>query len=220
VPNQEIGSHTFSHYYCLENGQDREAFRDDLAAALEVARARGVTLRSLVFPRNQVNPAYLDLCREAGIVAYRGTESSWLHLPRPFQRETRARRLARLLDCYANVSGDHLYPIPAETSERPVNIPSSRLLRRYIPALKWLEGLRLRRILSSMTNAASSGRVFHLWMHPEELAEYPQPNLDFLQGVLSHFARLRRRYGMESLNMAEYAERLHPARLTLARMAS
>jgi peptidoglycan/xylan/chitin deacetylase (PgdA/CDA1 family) len=220
VPNQEIGSHTFSHYYCLENGQDREAFRDDLAAALQVARAHGVTLRSLVFPRNQVNPAYLDLCREAGIVAYRGTESSWLHLPRPFQRETRARRLARLLDCYANVSGDHGYPIPAETSERPVNIPSSRLLRRYIPALKWLEGLRQRRILSSMTNAASSGRVFHLWMHPEELAEYPQPNLDFLEGVLSHFARLRRRYGMESLNMAEYAERLHPARLTLARMAS
>jgi hypothetical protein len=101
-----------------------------------------------------------------------------------------------------------------------VNIPSSRLLRRYIPALKWLEGLRLRRILASMTNAASSGRVFHLWMHPEELAEYPEPNLDFLEGVLSHFARLRRRYGMESLNMAEYAERLHPARLTLARLAS
>jgi peptidoglycan/xylan/chitin deacetylase (PgdA/CDA1 family) len=220
VPNQEIGSHTFSHYYCLEDGQDREAFRDDLAAALEVARARGVTLRSLVFPRNQVNPAYLDLCREAGIVAYRGTESSWLHLPRPFKRETRVRRLARLLDCYANISGDHGYPIPAVTSEQPVNIPSSRLLRRYIPALKWLERMRLRRILSSMTNAACGGRMFHLWMHPEELAEYPEPNLVFLEDVLKHFARLRRRYGMESLNMAEYAERLNPARLAIARLAS
>jgi hypothetical protein len=56
-------------------------------------------------------------------------------------------------------------------------------------------------------------------MHPEELAEYPEPNLDFLEGVLSHFARLGRRYGMESLSMAEYAERLPPARLTLERLA-
>jgi hypothetical protein len=70
-----------------------------------------------------------------------------------------------------------------------------------------------------MTNAASGGRVFHLWMHPEELAEYPEPNLDFLEGVMSHFVRLRRRYGMESLNMAEYAERLRPARFTFERLA-
>jgi hypothetical protein len=57
-------------------------------------------------------------------------------------------------------------------------------------------------------------------MHPEELAQYPEPNLDFLEGVLSHFACLRRQHGMESLNMAEYAERLHPARISLERLAS
>ena len=27
---QEIGSHTFSHYYCLEKGQTKEDFREDL----------------------------------------------------------------------------------------------------------------------------------------------------------------------------------------------
>jgi peptidoglycan/xylan/chitin deacetylase (PgdA/CDA1 family) len=219
TPNQEIGSHTFSHYYCLEDGQDREAFRGDLEASLGVARARGVTLRSLVFPRNQVNPEYLDLCREMGIIAYRGTESSWLYRPRPFKCRARIRRLVRLLDCYANVSGDHGYPIPA-TSEQPVNIPSSRLLRRYVPALKWLEPLRLRRIRRSMTNAARNGRLFHLWMHPEELAAYPQSNLDFLDKLLRHFAELRTRYGMESLSMAEYAQRLQPARFSAARLAS
>jgi len=218
APNQEIGSHTFSHYYCLEDGQDRDAFRGDLEASVRLARTRGVTLRSLVFPRNQVNAAYLDLCREKGIVAYRGTESSWLHRPRPFKRETCARRLARLLDCYTNISGDHGYPIP-RTSEQPVNIPSSRLLRNHIPALKWLEPLRLRRISRSMTNAARDGRLFHLWMHPEELAAHQEPNLDFLEKLLAHFAGLRMRYGMESLNMAEYAGRLQPARLSIERVA-
>ena len=30
---QEVGSHTFSHYYCLEPGQDEATFRADLSAA-------------------------------------------------------------------------------------------------------------------------------------------------------------------------------------------
>src|SRR5262249_17030386 len=31
-PHQEIGTHTFSHYYCLEPGQDVAAFAADLQA--------------------------------------------------------------------------------------------------------------------------------------------------------------------------------------------
>ncbi|MEX0314950.1 MAG: polysaccharide deacetylase, partial [Allomuricauda sp.] len=31
--NHEVGTHTFSHYYCLEPGQDVEAFEMDLKAA-------------------------------------------------------------------------------------------------------------------------------------------------------------------------------------------
>ena len=32
-PNQEIGSHSHSHYYCLEAGQTIEQFEDDLKMA-------------------------------------------------------------------------------------------------------------------------------------------------------------------------------------------
>ena len=32
TPHQEIASHTFGHYYCLERGQSLEAFRADLQA--------------------------------------------------------------------------------------------------------------------------------------------------------------------------------------------
>ena len=32
-PNQEIGTHTFSHYYCLEDGQNLQEFTADLQAA-------------------------------------------------------------------------------------------------------------------------------------------------------------------------------------------
>src|SRR5690606_11461776 len=33
IPHQEIGTHTFSHYYCLEAGQTEAQFRADLEAA-------------------------------------------------------------------------------------------------------------------------------------------------------------------------------------------
>ena len=39
TPNQEVATHTFSHYYCLEEGQTLEAFEADLQAAIAAARA-------------------------------------------------------------------------------------------------------------------------------------------------------------------------------------
>ena len=77
-PHQEIGTHTFSHYYCLEDGQTRETFRADLEAARRSAARLGITLRSLVFPRNQFSADYLGICREAGIEAVRGNQQFWL----------------------------------------------------------------------------------------------------------------------------------------------
>ncbi|MEZ4306923.1 MAG: polysaccharide deacetylase family protein [Polyangiaceae bacterium] len=81
-PGQEIGTHTMSHYYCLEPGQTIEAFRADLLAAAKVAERQGIALKSLVFPRNQFNERYLSVCREMGITAYRGNQASWVYEPR------------------------------------------------------------------------------------------------------------------------------------------
>src|SRR5690606_19757483 len=59
TPNQEIATHTFSHYYCLEPGQTEAQFRADLDAARRAAAQLDIELTSLVFPRNQCQPAYL-----------------------------------------------------------------------------------------------------------------------------------------------------------------
>lgn len=56
-PGQGIGTHTFCHYHCLEDGQTVDAFCADLTAARAAADRLGLTLRSLVFPRNQFNPS-------------------------------------------------------------------------------------------------------------------------------------------------------------------
>jgi hypothetical protein len=205
-PNQEIGSHTFSHYYCLEQGQTSASFKADLRAAISVARTRGISLESLVFPKNQFNPEYVSICRELGIRAFRGNPPSWLY--RPLQ--TPLGKAARLLDAYLNISGHNCYPIDGIVRTLPLDLPASRFLRPYLHRLRTLERLRMRRILSDLTHAARTGQVYHLWWHPHNFGADTDTNLVFLRRVLDHFARLRDSLGMESLNMGELSRRIMP----------
>ncbi len=102
---QEVASHTFSHYYCLEPGQTVEEFRADLAAANRAAAQYGIELSSLVFPRNQTNDEYLAACRECGIRAYRRNTQSWLYREKKEEGETTFRRAVRYADAFVNLSG-------------------------------------------------------------------------------------------------------------------
>lgn len=204
-PGQEIGTHTFSHYFALEDGQTVEAFEQDLVAAASAARRVGRPVRSLVFPRNQCNDAYLAACGQAGIVAYRGNPKSWIYRARPRREESRLLRAFRLLDAYVNLSGHHTYAAP-ERTQALLDVPASRFLRPWSPRLRWLEALRLRRIKRSMTRAAQRGEVFHLWWHPENFGEYCEENLGVLRKILSHYRVLEKRYGMVSRNMGDFGQ--------------
>lgn len=204
-PGQEVGTHTFSHYYCLEAGQTPGAFRADLDAATRAAATLGLELRSLVFPKNQCNEGYLEICRAAGIVAYRGVERSWMYRAEADDGGRPAKRLARLADQYVNLSGRNLHEPAAPAVGVPVNVPSSRFLRPTAPVWSRLEPLRLRRIRSAMTAAAREGKVFHLWWHPHNFGANTDLNLAVLARVLAHFRALADRYGMVSRNMGEIA---------------
>jgi peptidoglycan/xylan/chitin deacetylase (PgdA/CDA1 family) len=210
TPGQEVATHTFSHYYCLEDGQTPEDFEDDLRAAARAAERWGLTLESLVFPRNQVNPDYLPICARLGLRSYRGNERSWIYPPNRPDETPWYVRAARLLDAYVNLSGHNAY-VPAELEREPlVNLPSSRFLRPYWRPLAPLEPLRMRRIRRGLTHAARHGLVYHLWWHPENFGADTDKNLSFLAGVLDHFDQLRDRHGMESLSMREMSARLTP----------
>ena len=207
-PYQEIGSHTFSHYYCLERGQDISTFREDLEAAIKIAKEYNLRFESLAFPRNQVNNAYLPVCREMGIKAYRGNGSSWIYRARSGENESLLRRGLRVIDAYFNIFGHNSYSIDRIGRDLPIDIPSSRFLYPYFNRLKILELLQLWRILSDLTYAAKKGLVYHLWFHPHDGGADPQRNILFLKKILNHYRNLREIYGMESLNMGELAHRL------------
>jgi hypothetical protein len=201
APNQEIGTHTFSHFYCLEDGGTLEAFRADLVAAKAVAKLRGIELKSIAFPRNQYADAYLSVCQELGITSFRGNETAWFHRATAGDKQSLPMRATRLADSYISIGGAHVRR--PEMTAGVLNIASSRFLR---PARGRLEGLRLRRILAAMDNAASQDMVFHLWWHPHNFGVNLEANLSFLRPILDHYAVLKGRTGMRSMTMAAIAD--------------
>lgn len=126
-PMQEIGTHTFSHFYCLEEGGDTEAFRADLEAACAAACSLGIDLASIVFPRNQLSAAHLSVCREVGLRAFRGNERVWFHQPSSETGQTLLRRGFRLADSYLPIGGAHDHQ--PTLVDGMVDIPASRFLR-------------------------------------------------------------------------------------------
>ena len=206
--NQEIGSHTFSHYYCLEKGQDLAAFKADLVAAMSIAKKNKLKINSLVFPRNQYNPEYLSVCKELGVVAFRGNESFWIYKAVDDNNNSLTRRAFRLADTYINISGQNTYSQTALSRKVPFNIPSSRFLRPYSKRLKYLESYKLRRIQSGLTHAAKSSQIYHLWWHPHNFGSNLDENMHFLKNVLDHYSMLNKTCEMESLNMSELSDRL------------
>lgn len=207
-PEQEIGSHTFSHYYCLEPGQTIEDFDADMEMAVAVAAEKNIQLTSLVFPRNQFNDTYLEVCNRHGIICYRGNKYSWIYQGKREGTENRTQRAMRLADAYINISGHNCYSRASLKSKLPIDIPASRFLRPYDRKLKLLERLRLHRIKTGMTHAARNSLVYHLWWHPHNFGANQEENFAFLEKILKHYIMLNKKYNFESISMSQLANEI------------
>jgi peptidoglycan/xylan/chitin deacetylase (PgdA/CDA1 family) len=207
-PEMEIGTHTFSHYYCLENGQIISDFKEDISNAQRIANKCGIKLTSLVFPRNQYGDEYLKASAESGIICYRGNEHSWIYKPSSADKENLFRRAIRLMDAYINISGHNCYTNENLKGKYLINIPSSRFLRPYTKKLKVLETLRLNRIKTGMTYAAKNNCTYHLWWHPHNFGINQEENFAFLKKILEHYKNLNSKYKFQSHTMTEIATSL------------
>jgi peptidoglycan/xylan/chitin deacetylase (PgdA/CDA1 family) len=205
---QEIGCHTFSHYYCLEKGQTEEEFKADLVSAKNIAYKRGIDLKSFVFPRNQYNENYLHICKSEGITSFRGNERSMLFSSKTTGKEI-FRRPFRLADAFFNLSGHNCYYREEMKNGEIINIPSSRFLRPYSKRLAFLDKMKLKRINDSMTYAAQNGLTYHLWWHPHNFGTHVSQNLFFLEKILLHYKQLNSTYNFESSSMRQLAEELN-----------
>lgn len=205
---QEIATHTFSHYYCLEEKPSITAFKADIIAAINIAKIQGIELKSIVFPRNQWDAKCLAELQKLGISSYRGNEKHAIYQALNEESITVTKRIIKQLDAIINLSGFNTYPV--ETNQQHIlNIPASRQLRSHSKWLSFLNKAKLKRICGAMEHAAKQGEIFHLWWHPEDFGVHTASRIRFLEKILKKHQQLQQQYGMQSLNMAEISALSH-----------
>ena len=200
---QEIGSHTFSHYYCREVGQTVQQFRSDMRAAVAIAQAHGYKLTSVVLPRNQCTQEHIEVLREMKFTAYRDEENDWIHRKITFRP---LMRLLRLIDVYLPLTGQGGY-IP-QSENGIVNLIGSRMFKPFFRPLAFMEKMKIRRIKKQMFYAAKRGKTFHLWWHPHNIGVKTDYHLRQLEQIFSYYDEMKEKYGMRSLNMKEAAQEI------------
>lgn len=205
--NQELGSHTFSHFYCCESGPTSKDFEQDTQNMVRVAEQFGLSISSIVFPRNQVNEDCLKISAEAGFTAYRGNQPNRFWKNSTYENESKLKKTGRFLDAYFPLSKTDFLNIDDLKNQKSdcLNIPASRFLRPNSNNA-FLEKRKLKRIKKEMLYAAQNNHIYHLWWHPHNFLKNPAESLNQLDEILRFYKELNNKYGFSSLNMGEIAQ--------------
>jgi peptidoglycan/xylan/chitin deacetylase (PgdA/CDA1 family) len=198
----EIGTHTYSHFFCQQMGQTGDEFKLDLEKAVEKASDFEINLNSLVFPRNEFNKEYLQICQNLDIRSVRSNPDAWFW--DLTGGDSIYKRIVRIMDAYWCIDNSNITQLSNLKNQKsmPLLIPASRFLRPW-SKIDILNRLRMKRILNEMTKAAKNKCLYHLWWHPENFGENPKKSLQDLRIILKHFAYLKNQYNMTSLNMED-----------------
>ena len=200
---QELATHTFSHYYCTEPGQNVKQFEADLKAAQFIANENfGLQFKSLVFPRNQFNKEYLEVAFQQGIRVIRSNPNVW------FWTETKGMifRLCRAADTLISISNSVSFKNEDIKNYSGVTLlPSSRFFRPYKPKEKLIQGAKINRIKREMSYAAKNARNYHLWWHPHNFGEDINKNIAQLKDIINHYNLLNKEYSFISSTIGDYS---------------
>lgn len=193
---QEIGTHTYSHYYCDEQGANIVSFDSDIRKAVTIARENGDNVQSVVFPRNQIgNNDFLKVIRKYGITIYRGNPYD------NYSGTSLLNRLYRFCSAYIPITNEM---VDIDENDGVINIPASHFLRPF-SRYRIMNILQEHRIKRSMKRAAQNKKVFHLWWHPHNFGSNIEENMMFLESLLCYYRKLNDDYGMISVSMGNAA---------------
>ncbi|OGZ27132.1 MAG: hypothetical protein A2365_00485 [Candidatus Nealsonbacteria bacterium RIFOXYB1_FULL_40_15] len=184
-PKQEIATHTFSHVIMDEECAEETA-RSQIKKCIELAEEEGIKIKSMVFPRNRVN--HTKALGELGIRTFRGY--------------SKKKRLSRIIDQIFARTPD-VFPLKSLVlHDNVLEIKESMFLTSYDGLRKLIpSGIRVLRAKRGIKKAASDNSMFHLWLHPFNLAGNPK-----LLGDLEKIFILSKKHGLSSLTMGEAEE--------------
>lgn len=195
---QEIGSHSFSHFNCLEPmlGDPKCSFEADLDAMRDISHDRGIDLNSFVFCRNQYNDDFVDCLANFGYKIYRSSiwdRSSKIHL---------GHRLYRRMSSYLPINIDSELDIRVEkNSNQILNHRESFFF--VVHSNRTLQKIHNYTLLRKLNAALVNGRDFHLWFHPWNLGKDVNNGIESLTEIFAEIADLSSRYSVKSVNMGD-----------------
>jgi peptidoglycan/xylan/chitin deacetylase (PgdA/CDA1 family) len=197
--DHEIASHSFSHVEFGHPQTTREVAAREVQASIDAAAEMGLSLTSIVFPRNDVG--HRDVLAAYGFESYRGGRSArWYDT-------AITPRLGKLLDATLVRSSPPL-STPSVDEHGLVDVPASLCLFGF-------EGLArsvvepiggdpiLRQATRGIDAAVDADGVFHLWLHPNDLVGERERGR--LRRVLAHVAARRADADLTVKTMAEVA---------------
>lgn len=198
----EIGSHTFSHFYCLEPNKQNDSFLYDTEASIANFDRLNLSPKSFVFCKNQFNENSLSVIEKFGFQNYRGNVNHFLYNSRSSNQENILIKTSRYLDSYINLSGNN-ESVLKKDSFGMNNINASKFLRPIEKNSSYFAINQINRIKNSMEYCAINNLGYHLWWHPFNFGKKIKENLTNLESILIHFKNLEQNYNMRSLNMNE-----------------
>jgi peptidoglycan/xylan/chitin deacetylase (PgdA/CDA1 family) len=190
-----IGTHTFSHIYTEDSTTTADVWQRELDLVAQLHREQGVSLRSIVYPRNQV--AYTDTLNKYGIIAYRGVEQNWYG---------NRRGAFHLLDRALGLPPPTYNPAALKVADNLVNLPASQFLMAYdgvrgkIPTAS-----RVRQARFGIDKAVKQNQLYHLWFHPFNLGTSDKM-FNALEQILQIVARRRDAGQLSVMTMEGAAE--------------
>ena len=197
---QEIGTHTFTHYYCDKKDSNIKDFLYEMDTASLIMKKKGYgECNSVVFPRNQVSECYVHVLPQ-NIYAFRGSIPGYID-----KLKKKNRRLGTLvwyLDHYLPLQNS-AYSLNEIKKGKKYDIKLSRLFKAYKEKYRFAEKMKIWRYKKEMEYAAKKGKVYHICWHPHNFSRCTDRNFEQLEDLLIKFKVLEEKYGMVSMNMDE-----------------
>ena len=188
LPKHEIGLHSFFHLPF--SGCSHAVAEAEIQKGIQIAKKRGVSLTSFVFPENKIG--HLDVLKNHGFQIYRGKDATRYDKASSFFARKLDGAIDKILAQPVSPSRDSgIWAIPGSIYFFDEQTPFT-----LVPRAKF--GLK---------RAIQANKIFHIWLHPWNLLLYGSLEKDLAE-LLQLVAQYREKGNLLNMTMAELASYL------------
>jgi hypothetical protein len=189
----EVSSHSYTHLPFHNESVTREIVENELRTMNQFMQSKGVSLQSMIYPRNQV--AHTDLLPEFRISGYRDSND---------KRSAYGSKIGTLVDEFNVFSKSSAH----SRQEVPIKIPAGYFLNwKNGPRLVIPPTITVRRFNHLLDHAEKTGGVVHMWLHPHNLIT-GKNQVQLFNRVLQSVAQRQSQGSLSVLTMGDYCKQI------------